>query len=76
MATSVWLMGLYLGYFLSSAGGSATFDLLGFSWSCTIQAAIMAASVRGDVRNSDRFGWNNLQNKTRPRMRDCKLKCL
>ena len=62
MATSVWLMGLYLGYFLSSTGGSATFDLLGFSWSCTIQAAIMAASVRGDVRNSGRFWWYTLQN--------------
>ena len=49
-------MGICLGMFLGSAGGSATFDLLGFSWSCTIQAAVMAASVRGDVRNSDRFG--------------------
>ena len=56
MATSVWLMGICLGMFLGSAGGSATFDLLGFSWSCTIQAAVMAASVRGDVKNSDRFG--------------------
>jgi len=45
MATSVWLMGICLGLFLGSSGGSFTYDKFGFSISCMVQAALMALSV-------------------------------
>lgn len=50
MITSLWLLGNYFGAFLSSVAGGLTFDLIGFSWSCTLLASIITVAV-SDVYN-------------------------
>ena len=44
--TSLWLLSNYIGAFLSSLAGGVFYDLIGFSWSCTVLASIIAVSVR------------------------------
>jgi len=45
MLTSVWLMGLCMGSFVGASGGSAVYELIGFSWSCTVEAIFLAFSL-------------------------------
>lgn len=45
MLSGVWLMGLCMGSFLGASGGSAIYEIVGFAWSCTIEAIFLGFSV-------------------------------
>ncbi|XP_023326783.1 MFS-type transporter SLC18B1 isoform X2 [Eurytemora carolleeae] len=50
--TSLWLLSNYIGAFLSSLAGGVFYDLIGFSWSCTVLASIIAVSAFGSLISS------------------------
>ncbi|XP_023326779.1 MFS-type transporter SLC18B1 isoform X2 [Eurytemora carolleeae] len=63
MITSLWLLGNYVGAFLSSIAGGLTFDLIGFSWSCTLLASIITVAACGSLISSiiSRKKWASYQ---------------
>jgi len=45
MVTSVWLMSLSLGAFLGSLIGGYLYDIIGFSWLCSVEGISVGLTV-------------------------------